>query len=233
MGKEGMDRPIAFGTAAARPAANMITPNSFYFALDTGAMSFSDGSTWTPVGGSAQFTTGDYKISAQTANHADPAGGTWYICDGSATVGAPLIALVGATLPDARGRALTMKGTHADVDAIGDNDGVTLASRRPKHNTSVLTNPTISRTVDTTMSDPGHSHGLPDVVYAGNQGAYSGTTTPYGNYPGYLGATNGQITGITLGQPQFGASGGAYGPGGTAATDQPSYVVPGNLFVHS
>ena len=47
MGKEGMDRPIAAGLAADRPAANLITPNSFYYAIDTDALSFSNGSTWT------------------------------------------------------------------------------------------------------------------------------------------------------------------------------------------
>ncbi len=48
-GKTGRDRPIATGLAADRPAANLITPDSFYFATDTGVLSWSDGATWTTV----------------------------------------------------------------------------------------------------------------------------------------------------------------------------------------
>lgn len=48
-GKTGRDRPIATGLAASRPAANLITPDSFYYATDTGALSHSDGTTWSDV----------------------------------------------------------------------------------------------------------------------------------------------------------------------------------------
>lgn len=48
-GKTGRDRPIATGLAAARPAANLITPDSFYYATDTGVLSYSDGSSWSDV----------------------------------------------------------------------------------------------------------------------------------------------------------------------------------------
>lgn len=40
------DRPIASGTAANRPAANMIRPGSFYYETDTSTLWYSDGSTW-------------------------------------------------------------------------------------------------------------------------------------------------------------------------------------------
>ncbi len=153
------------------------------------------------------WQTGDYKISAQAATHSDPTGGTWYLCDGSATVGAALIAAVGATLPDARGRDLVMKGAHADVNAIGNSDGVTLASRRPKHKTSV--------------TDPGHAHNVhgrgPSGSGAVNYGAYGTNDKYWIDEP-----TATMATGITAG-PQTGAE----------PIDTPAYVVPGNLFVHS
>lgn len=40
------DRPIASGTAANRPAANMIRSGSFYYETDTATLWYSDGSTW-------------------------------------------------------------------------------------------------------------------------------------------------------------------------------------------
>lgn len=78
---------------------------------------------------------GDYKLSAQAASHAEPSGGTWYLCDGSVVPAteAALIALIGGSFPDARGRVLTALGTNAAVNGIGDNDGVALANRRPQH----------------------------------------------------------------------------------------------------
>lgn len=93
--------------------------------------------SWTGIG--AQSATGDYKISAQTVDHADPTGGMWLLCDGTAISGTytALIAMVGANTPDARGRDLVMKGTHVDVDAIGDSDGLAVGSRRPKHKHSL------------------------------------------------------------------------------------------------
>lgn len=160
--------------------------------------------------GGSQFTTGDYKISAQTASHADSTGGTWYLCDGSATVGAGLIALVGATLPDARGRNLTMKGTHVDVDAIGDSDGAAIANRRQKHNT--------------TITDPGHSHSL-TAFQAVNPTALTGGT-------GYTGGDRSDVIhGGGVGSNTTGIT--AAAAGGSGIADSPSFVVPGSLFIHS
>lgn len=93
---------------------------------------FTTGGGTTP---SAVFTTGDYKVSAQAANHVDPAGGQWLLCDGS-TIPAQyttLIALLGANLPDAPGRVLVMQGTNADVNAIGKSDGNADLNRTPLH----------------------------------------------------------------------------------------------------
>lgn len=72
----------------------------------------------------------------------------WLLCDGSAvsrTTYADLFAAIGTqygagdgsttfNVPDFRGRVSVGLGTHADVNALGDNDGSALASRTPKHN---------------------------------------------------------------------------------------------------
>lgn len=72
----------------------------------------------------------------------------WVLCDGAAinrTTFAALFAVIGTTfgagdgsttfnVPDMRGRVPVGLGTHADVNALGDNDGeATVANRRPKH----------------------------------------------------------------------------------------------------
>lgn len=95
---------------------------------------------WVPLGGvlptnSGVFAPGDTKVSMQAASHTDPTGGQWLLADGSAIPAqyTALIALCGANLPDAKGRTLVMLGTHADVNAIGKNDGVGLTARRPRH----------------------------------------------------------------------------------------------------
>lgn len=109
-----------------------------------------------------------------------PAQGSWLVEDGSAisrTTFAIWFGIVGtrfgagdgtttANLPDSRGRAAygyAPSGGHAEMNAVGNNDGVALASRRVRHkhtgawSTSVGA-PTISAPV-ITISDPTHAHG--------------------------------------------------------------------------
>ena len=71
----------------------------------------------------------------------------WLLCDGSAvsrTTYAALFALTGTAfgagdgsttfnLPDLRGRVAVGKGSNAAVNALGDNEGVAEANRRPQH----------------------------------------------------------------------------------------------------
>lgn len=108
-------------------------------------------------------------------NAAAPSG--WALCDGSAvsrTTFATLFALIGTAygagdgsttfnLPDLRGRVAVGKGTHVDVDTLGDNDGAALADRRPKHNH--------------TMTDPGHVHSVQATSGTFGSGGASGAAS--------------------------------------------------------
>jgi microcystin-dependent protein len=98
-----------------------------------------------PVGFSAVIQK---DLTAETAEYVytDSDGGEWLYCNGvavSQTTYADLYAFYGANafgtdsggnffLPDARGRAMFLTGTHTDTD-LGDNDGVAVASRTAKH----------------------------------------------------------------------------------------------------
>lgn len=88
-----------------------------------------------------------------SASAAAPDG--YLLCEGQAvsrTTYAALFSAIGTTygvgdgsttfnVPDPRGRVPVGLGTHADVNALGDNDGeATVANRRPKHTHSVSGN---------------------------------------------------------------------------------------------
>lgn len=76
-----------------------------------------------------------------------PSGGLYLFCDGSEvsrSTYSDLFAAIGTSygigngsttfnLPDLRGRVPTGKGTHTDVDQLGDNEGTALADRTPSH----------------------------------------------------------------------------------------------------
>lgn len=99
-------------------------------------------------------------------------------------------------VPDIQGRTVVVKGTHADVDTLGDNEGVaTVAYRRPKHQTS--------------LTDPGHAHTITGYQFGGpNSTADAATASPVAN------PTSTNTTGITVG------SGNANDP-----VDQPAFIV--------
>jgi microcystin-dependent protein len=69
-------------------------------------------------------------------------------------------------VPDYRGRTLVGKGTHADVNAFTDNDGLVVGSRTPKHKTSI--------------NDPNHHHTDDGAVLTGND------INPAGAHYGYV-----------------------------------------------
>jgi microcystin-dependent protein len=145
----------------------------------------------------------------------------WLVCDGAAvsrTTYSLLFGVVGTAygagdgsttfnLPDLRGRTgvgYAASGGHTDVSALGNSDGVTLASRRPKHRSSI--------------SDPGHRHEL--VTYDNSGGgfysAFGSNSTHIGVAP--IQYTNTNPTGITSG-PQTGAE----------PIDTPAYLVVNHI----
>lgn len=102
----------------------------------------------------------------------------YFICDGAAInreTYSDLFNVIGTTygsgdgsttfnLPDARGRAIYGLGTNTDIDALGENDGTTLADRTPKHQLSI-------------DEMPSHSHnigpsGNPQTFYPAGNGDY-------------------------------------------------------------
>ena len=84
-------------------------------------------------------------------------------------------------------------GTHADVNALGKNEGAIVGDRRPTHkHTVTVTDPGQSHTVSQTP----HTHGL----FAGANGAQNGTSgaAPLGTDSGAVRSTAGANANITL-----------------------------------
>lgn len=106
-------------------------------------------------------------------------------------------------VPDAQGRMLTGKGTHGDVSTLGNNDGVLLASRRPRH--------------AHTVTDPGHVH---QAVSNGSLGWLSQAT----------GGFNVGNTGQTLkGADAMASATTGISVGVSGVTDAPAYLVVNHI----
>jgi microcystin-dependent protein len=118
----------------------------------------------------------------------------WLACDGAAVSRTTYATLFGVlstsfgtgdgtttfNVPDLQGRAPVGKGTHVDVDTLGKNDGVAVASRTTKHRH--------------TVTDPGHTH----TLWAGSIGGASGDVNGRNAESGY-GGMSPATTGITVG----------------------------------
>jgi hypothetical protein len=171
---------------------------------------------------SSAWGTGDYKVSAKSADHADPTGGSWLLCDSSAIDSAftDLIALVGGSRPDARGRMLVMQGTNADVSTLLANDGQAVANRRPKHRTSN------GLTASTSISPNPHAHTATVRQGTGSTGAMNFSF----NDPSTVGSLSVDATSLSAATTMGGSVG---TNNGNDALDTPSFIVPGNLFIHT
>jgi microcystin-dependent protein len=162
-------------TLASRPPAGKA--GLLHRSTDTGEISLDTGSAWlTLVQGSdlRLALPGDLRHTFRGS-----AASGWLFLDGttvSRTTYANLFALFGTTyntggeagtdfrLPDCRGRILVAKGTHADVDTLGDNDGLAVGSRRPKHTHTVAAHnhgAATGGTAPATDSQGAHTHTLP------------------------------------------------------------------------
>jgi len=131
------------GLLGDRPVANTLPSSSRYFATDQLVDYISDGANWIRTSDPAGVTASWYKPDAVA-----PTG--WVKYDGNnlpsaGGIYADLYAHLGNTLttPDTRGRGEVGLGTHVDVNAIGDNEGLAVGSRRPKHKHTVV-QPTIN-----------------------------------------------------------------------------------------
>ncbi|HVX58484.1 MAG TPA: tail fiber protein, partial [Candidatus Saccharimonadales bacterium] len=218
---------LVMGTKASDPTC---TNGATYYNSTTNTFRGCANGTWNDfsLGGAIPAGT----ISPYAGSTA-PAG--YFIADGSPvsrTTYSALFAVIGTTygtgdgsttfnLPDLRGRVAVGLGTNADVSSLGANDGSVLASRTPRHNSTYNT-PSISRSADVILNDPGHSHSIYNFFGGGvtQNGALCGC-----NNGGGTTSTNSSFTGITVSQqPNFSLSGGSVGPGGSRPTDTPAYV---------
>ncbi len=157
----------------------------------------------------------------------------YLLCDGSAvsrTTYSVLFTLIGTTygagdgsttfnVPDLRGRAAVgyaASGGHADVSALANNEGVALASRRPKHDH------TITRTANVTLSDPGHNHELRNTQGSGSMASEGARDNGYYYEPSSPPQISVNTTGISVAQqPAF-----SVGPQtGAEPNDAPAYLV--------
>lgn len=110
--------------------------------------------------------------------------GGFLLCDGAAVSRATYAALFAAigtgygigdgsstfNLPDLRGRVAVGKGSHGDVDALGDSDGLAVGSRRPAHAHSISADGSHSHTVNShshTVNGHTHEHWSPIGVESG------------------------------------------------------------------
>lgn len=152
------------------------------------------------------------------AGETDPAGGAWLICDGRAVSRSTYSALFGIAgtlygagngsttfnLPDLQGRFPIGKGTHANVNARGKNEGESLASRQPKHKHNrgdlAVAQKSISHDHNTNVTGPISAAGGANFGAAGwtdqSSGADTGATDPQHNHDltGSIGDTTSGMT---------------------------------------
>lgn len=201
-----------------------------------------------PIGSGATPLTGTASGGQITPVATNPAGvilgyggaaapSGYVLCDGSAydgttTTYSALWSAIGAAyggvqaafnVPDLRGRSLVGLGTNADVNALSDNDGVALANRSPRHNTTnALTLPNHVHSV----TDPGHTHDV--QVRTATAGALTeiDRVANASTVQTLAAKALSALTGLTIGNPTTNPSiGGSIGPGGTLPIDLPAYAV--------
>jgi len=131
-----------FGTRASRPAAASANTGLFYWATDQLALYLSDGSAWQRQG----IQAGDLcdALESSRSGYIIPVGQTWASAGGTTGPNADLFAKWGTAyptnLPDLQGRHRVTLGTHTDVSVLGNNEGIAVGSRRPRHKHNVAAN---------------------------------------------------------------------------------------------
>ncbi len=171
------DVPVWNGSAWVRPSGSR---DGTKFLRDDGA--------WAAAGGSAPSGV-VLPYGGLSSPSAD-----WLLADGTAYSRTTYAALFGVystrfgvgdgsttfNIPDLRGRSVFGLGTHADVSTVGNNDGVAVGNRRPKHRH--------------TVNDPTHRHPIGASAGGGSLGAGGGAGTLDS-----FGSGGFSSTGITIG----------------------------------
>jgi len=236
------------GTLAARPAANSVVSGYHYFASDQVVDYISDGTNWIRTGLPAGVTVDWFKPDA-----AVPTG--WVLYDGgtlpaSTGIYADLYAHLGntTTKPDTRGRVTSGVGTHSEVASVGLNDGLAVATRAPKHNsTNGLTFNGSGGNTGTVSADHTHSgttagrnaahvHGPQTIVNrSGGVDSFGFGGSGFSLFNDNTGTESAdhahafQTGGISANHTHAftpaGTIGGTVGPGGTRPTDGAAYIV--------
>jgi microcystin-dependent protein len=148
---------------------------------------------------------------------AAPAG--FLLCDGSAVSRATYAALFAAigtiwgggdgintfNLPDTRGRVLVGLGAHADVAALGQNEGSTALNRRPRHPHSLAGAPGVGNLQlpdhQHSVNDPGHWHNFTSNDSGGPNVPHSSASqdTTYTSSGGIGGTADGPVRSAATG----------------------------------
>lgn len=128
MSQAEVDNFNMVGTLASRPAATAVVAGTQYFATDQVVDYVSDAAVWhrkgIPAGATLDWFNATVPNGWVEYNGANLPGSTGIYAD--------LFLHLGSTLlrPDTRGRVTVGKGSHVDVDTVGENDGVGITNRR-------------------------------------------------------------------------------------------------------
>ena len=157
-----------------------------------------------------------------------PAG--WLFCDGSAISRIQYPELFSAlsttygsgdgsttfNIPDMRGRMPVGLGTHTDVATLGNNEGATLANRRPKHQHTIY-DPTHNHTQNSHAHTFDRGEWTTAGAAGGQVGVWAGTKYTTQNTSSVTPTNNANSTGIKV-NPEGASS-------STSPTDAPPYLV--------
>lgn len=232
--------PLSRGLIGARPPAGKLGQR--YVATDQDNQEYLDtGTEWIPLNITRGFSPGDVKASFQTVDHGD-----WKLIDGRnnilrSSVSQEYVDLalargwVGSDgtrigVPDGIGRILVNRGIHADIDALGDNDGEAAANRRVRHKHAV-NEPNGGQGHAHGYLDPGHFH-----LFSGQRedvaGDGSGVAPKFNTGQGINAtawATETATTNITITRSVTGIT---IGPQAASPVDGPAFLTV-NFFIYT
>lgn len=232
--------PLSRGLFSAMPPFGKIGQR--YIATDQTNQEYLDiGTAWIPLNITRGFSPGDVKASFQVADHGD-----WKLIDGRnnilrSDVTQEYIDLAIARgwlgsdgtrigVPDGVGRMLVNRGVHADIDALGENDGQVAANRRPKHKHTV-NEPNGGLGHAHGIADPGHTHqfqGQREDVGGSNDNVAPKFNSGQGVNAAFWG-TQTSTTNITITRAVTGVT---IGPQATSPVDGPAYLTV-NYFIYT